>query len=220
MPRYEPLSATESQPNPPPELPSGAPRYQQLHIDQQQARTQTARSPFYCTGCPTLIFPFYDTAVAYLPSRKQITGYISGFLFALGWWLFIDGAVFNAYKYDPAQNMATLSFEDWLPGFLSTLALIIVNVIDREMLMADDSAFEGNHVAMKARGCAFSGITMALGSVGGALAILSLKYIIPGLKGDAIYLGYCIAVQNVLIFASSMTLWFGRNSTEEGNIAI
>ncbi|KAJ3311315.1 hypothetical protein HDV04_004123 [Boothiomyces sp. JEL0838] len=191
MPRYEPLSTTESGAAPPPELPSGAPRYQQLNID-QRTRTPTPRSPFYCNGCPTLIFPMCETALPFLPSRKQITGYLAGSLFALGWWLFIDGAVFNAYKYDPAKNMTVLSFEDWLPGILSSLALIIVNVIDREMLMADDSAFEGNNVAMKARGCAFSGITIALGAVGGALAILSLKYIIPGLKGDAIYLVFVL----------------------------
>jgi hypothetical protein len=28
----------------------------------------------------------------------MITGYLSGLLFAIGWWIFIDGAVFNAKK--------------------------------------------------------------------------------------------------------------------------
>jgi hypothetical protein len=84
--------------------------------------------------------------------------------------------------------MIPLSGEDWIPGILSTFALILVNLIDRESLGADDLAYDGNNVAMKARAFAFFGITVALGSLGGALAILSLKYIIPGLSGDAMYL--------------------------------
>lgn len=84
--------------------------------------------------------------------------------------------------------MNTLTFEDWIPGILSTFALLVVNVIDRESLTADDFSYDGTNVAVKARLCAFGGITIALGSVGGALAILTLKYIIPGFKGDALYL--------------------------------
>jgi hypothetical protein len=106
----------------------------------------------------------------------------------LGWWIFIDGAVFNSVKATPDAHFQTLAVEDWIPGVLSTVALIIVNLIDRESLSADDSAYDGTNVAMKARAFAFMGITIALGSLGGALAILSLKYIIPGYQGDAMYL--------------------------------
>ena len=85
---------------------------------------------------------------------------------------------------------------------------------------ADDSLYDGSNVAMKARGCAFAGITMALGSVGGALAILTLKFIIPGFEGDSMYLGICITLQNFLIFISSMIFWFGRNQEETGGIRL
>jgi hypothetical protein len=127
-----------------------------------------------------------DRFKLFFPTKKAITGYTSGLLFALGWWIFIDGAVFNAVRRQ--DNWQTLAVEDWVPGILSTMALLIVNMIDRESLSADDSAYDGTNVAMKARGCAFTGITIALGSLGGALAILSLKYIIPGYQGDAMYL--------------------------------
>ncbi len=70
--------------------------------------------------------------------------------------------------------------------------------------------YDGSNVAMKARGCAFAGITISLGSAGGALAILTLKYIIPGYAGNAMYLGVCITLQNFLIFISSMVFWFGK----------
>jgi hypothetical protein len=42
-------------------------------------------SPFYCTNLPALC-PSFNFAT---PSRIQIVGYTSGFLFTLGWWLFI-----------------------------------------------------------------------------------------------------------------------------------
>ena len=99
-------------------------------------------------------------------------------------------------------------------------------MIDRESLNAEDDHYDGSNVAVKARACAFFGITVALGSLGGALAILSLKYIIPGLSGDEMYLvtifnkGQAITVQNFMIFISSMILWFGRNSHDEGRLMI
>ncbi|KAJ3314926.1 hypothetical protein HDU93_004733 [Gonapodya sp. JEL0774] len=68
---------------------------------------------------------------------------------------------------------------------------------------------------MKARLCAFIGVTLALGAIGGALAIFSLKYAMPGLTGWDAYFGIGIAVQNLLIFLGSMIFWFGRNSGEE-----
>jgi hypothetical protein len=61
-------------------------------------------------------------------------------------------------------------------------------MIDRESLNAEDEAYDGSNVAVKARACAFFGITIGLGSIGGALAIFSLKYIIPGIEGDGFYL--------------------------------
>jgi hypothetical protein len=186
MPRYEPTPAEQEA-----LLPQAQPqpaRYQQLNVDSApQTQHRAPRSPFVCAGC-TRGFTIPDRLKVIFPSRKAITGYVSGFLFALGWWIFIDGAVYNAYKAQPDGHWQTLAVEDWIPGILSTLALLIVNMIDRESLSADDSAYVGTHVAMKARGFAFFGITMALGSLGGALAILSLKYIMPGLEGDAMYL--------------------------------
>lgn len=48
--------------------------------------------------------------------------------------------------------------------------------------------YDGGSTATKARAFAFFGITLALGAVGGALAVLSLKFIIPGKSADAMYL--------------------------------
>ncbi|KAI8905998.1 hypothetical protein EDD86DRAFT_193613 [Gorgonomyces haynaldii] len=193
-------------------MPTSA-RYQPLQVDAEPRR----RNPFYCAGCFGVLSSWLSAiAGPVLPTRQQVTGYTSGFLFALGWWIFIDACAFNGYLLGQGtKDVLTLSFEDWVPGIVSTLSLVIVNMIDRETLGADDFQYESSSVAWKARACAFFGITLALGALGGALAILSLKYIIPGRQGDAFYLGQGITVQNFLIFASSMVLWFGRNSSDD-----
>ncbi|KAH9273905.1 hypothetical protein BASA83_003901 [Batrachochytrium salamandrivorans] len=181
---------------------------------------QSRRSPFYCGGlCLSFRGIFAQSSAILLHLHRQAVGYIAGALFAIGWWLFIDGMAFNGSVAGKIAVVQT-GFEDWLPGIISTLALIIVNLIDRETLNADDFEYSGPSTACKARACAFLGVTMALGSLGGALAVLSLKFIIPGISGDAFYLGQAITLQNFLIFLSSMILWFGRNSHDEGAITL
>ncbi|KAL2912880.1 Vacuolar protein sorting-associated protein 68 [Polyrhizophydium stewartii] len=176
------------------------------------------RSPFYCGGVCVGCGDLVARSTAWMgPYKRQIVGYTAGALFTLGWWVFIDGVSFNATK---VTNGVAVGFEDWLPGIISTISLIVVNLIDQETLNADDFAYSGHNVACKARACAFLGVTMALGALGGSLAVLSLKFIIPGIHGDAYYIGQTIALQNFLIFISSMVLWFGRNSQEEGAIAL
>ncbi|KAJ3225109.1 hypothetical protein HDU81_008145 [Chytriomyces hyalinus] len=129
---------------------------------------------------------------------------------------FICSALFSACfarvaKLFPSRTMA-VGFEDWLPGILSTISLIIVNLIDKDSLNADDFSYSGSNVACKARACAFIGITMAMGALGGSFAILALKYLMPGLSGEDIYFGVMVTLQNIFIFVGSMTLWFGRNT--------
>ncbi|KAI8903042.1 hypothetical protein EDD86DRAFT_250663 [Gorgonomyces haynaldii] len=147
-------------------MPTSA-RYQPLQVDAEPRR----RNPFYCAGCFGVLSSWLSAiAGPVLPTRQQ---------FALGWWIFIDACAFNGYLLGQGtKDVLTLSFEDWVPGIVSTLSLVIVNMIDRETLGADD--FQCTR---------------------GALAILSLKYIIPGRQGDAFYLGQGITVQNFLIFA-------------------
>jgi hypothetical protein len=90
-----------------------------------------------------------------------------------------------------------------------------VNLVDKDSLNGDDFSHSEPNVAYKARAIAFVGVTMGLGAIGGALAVLSIKYIIPGKIGLAFYFGLTVALQNILIFLGSMTLWFGRNLNDQ-----
>jgi hypothetical protein len=177
------------------------------------------------------------------PKRSQVVGYLAGGLFAIGWWIFLDGitiattmggldacreaAAENCYQV-PNIKLCTNSsclvsspqFEDWLPGIFSTFSLIIVNLVDAESLSGSDFGFESDNVALKSRAIAFIGATMGLGAIGGALTITIIKTIMEKKIAQASYLGTTIVVSNFMIFAGSMVLWFGRNSFNDNQIRI
>ncbi|KAJ1502048.1 hypothetical protein HMI55_003086, partial [Coelomomyces lativittatus] len=113
-------------------------------------------------------------------------------------------------------------FEDWVPGLLSTLALIMINSVDKTLINGNDYLYGGNHVAWKARVFAFIGIALAVGSLGGSITIMCMKYINPGLTGEDSWPGVAIMLQNFFIFISGMVLWLGRNfdNTPEYNITL
>ncbi|KAJ3413903.1 hypothetical protein HDV05_007345 [Chytridiales sp. JEL 0842] len=181
-----------------------------------QPRSSSGRNPFYCSCVPVLFKDLLDRFASRLPDRTQFVGYLSGGLFALGWWIFIDGVTFASTR-DPPLPIA-IRFDDWLPGILSTLSLIIVNLIDKETLNAEDFSYSGSNVACKARACAFIGVTMALGSLGGGFAILALKYIMTGQTGDGFYFGIAISLQNILIFLGYDEHAFNTNIQHEATM--
>lgn len=82
--------------------------------------------------------------------------------FAIGWWAFIDAVIFSRLHDLPVE----IKFEDWVPGLLSTLSLVMVNLIDKSALNATEFTHDGSYVAFKARLWAFLGVTMALVGVG------------------------------------------------------
>merc|ERR1712093_595652 len=84
------------------------------------------------------------------PRKREYLVYFSGFLFAFGWWAFLDATVLSAHAkpisdpdtpYDPVPVHVT--FADWAPGLCATLGMIIVNLIDKARLMTDDDGYGG-----------------------------------------------------------------------------
>ncbi|KAI9140895.1 UPF0220-domain-containing protein [Paraphysoderma sedebokerense] len=162
----------------------------------------SSRSTWLYKDC--LCFNWSDVAVY----KREIIGYFTGLLFSIGWWIFIDAIVVANAKHLPEPIL----FEDYVPGIMSTLGLIMINSVDKSLLSANEySHYGGSGVAWKARLFAFIGIAIAVGSLGGAISILSLKYIAKGLVDQNAWPGVAIVVQNFLIFLSAMMLWLGRN---------
>merc|ERR1712224_939368 len=57
-------------------------------------------------------------------SGAEIAAYVSGLIAAIGWWCFIDAAIFNSGTTDAK---CTLSFAMWLPGIGATLGVVMIN---------------------------------------------------------------------------------------------
>jgi len=60
-----------------------------------------------------------------LPSRSVIVGYTSGILFTVGWWFFFDALIYSKYNNFEESKHVSIGIWDWIPGLISTLALIM-----------------------------------------------------------------------------------------------
>ncbi|ORZ31178.1 hypothetical protein BCR44DRAFT_135426 [Catenaria anguillulae PL171] len=155
----------------------------------------------------------------FAPYWAEIIGYSCGAVFAVGWWLFIDAIMFAGSHALPVS----VAFDDWVPGILNTMALIMINSVDKNLLNGAENLFYGDGgVAWKARLFAFLGVALGIGSLGGSITILALKYINPGYVGEQAWTGFAIVAQNFLIFVSGMCLWLFRSLErgEEYSIAL
>ena len=155
---------------------------------------QTAR-PFRCSVDPACNCLFSSLSPHHSNSclscsrldRPKLIGYSAGFMFAVAWWLFIDALITahmaNASPPSPPSPVPRppVAFEDWVPGVLSTLSLIVVNLIDKESLNASEWSYSGSNVATRARFCAFVGLTMGLGAICGAIVRLCSRLLLPHL---------------------------------------
>ncbi|OMJ29268.1 Vacuolar protein sorting-associated protein 68 [Smittium culicis] len=124
--------------------------------------------------------------------------YASGFLFGIGWWLFIDGIVVAKYT----ENLqVSLGFEDWIPGLIATFGMIIINSIDLSSI-SEDNGFEygGSRLASRVKLLLFIGMALIAGGVAGSFAILVIKYLSSGEAAkNAIYTGITGVAQTILI---------------------
>ncbi|CAG8707614.1 19251_t:CDS:2 [Cetraspora pellucida] len=142
-------------------------------------------------------FPDYDNhRVCLLPfpsftqfieKKRDLGVYVSGSLFALGWWFFIDAVVLSNTIDNDTQP--AIGFEDWMCGISSTLGMLIVNSIDKSRLTADNFSYTGSGIATKARFFLFVGFALMAGGLAGSVTILILKHIVPEAGQPYIYFG-------------------------------
>ncbi|KAG9303198.1 hypothetical protein G9A89_000733 [Geosiphon pyriformis] len=159
----------------------------------------------------------YDNRVCQFPlphlrlgeKKRDVGIYLSGGLFALGWWFFIDAV---AYSSTIEGKEVDITFADWISGITSTLGMIIVNSIDKSRLTADDFTHSGSGVAWKARLFLFIGFAMMAGGLAGSVTVLILKYIIPDIEMPCLYFGIAEVIQNSTIMLSSVVLWIAENT--------
>lgn len=98
-------------------------------------------------------------------SRLRSAGiYLSGILFATGFWIFVDAAL-----YSKVANAGTvhITFVDWLPAICSALGMLIVNSIDKSKLTSDN--YGETSMAWKAKLVLFIGFALLAGGLAGGV---------------------------------------------------
>ncbi|CAG8535892.1 10009_t:CDS:2 [Ambispora gerdemannii] len=141
-------------------------------------------------------------------NKRDVGIYVSGGLFALGWWFFIDAVVCSSTS---NEHKVTLTLVDWMSGIFSTLGLLFVNSIDKSLLVNDDFGYSSNISPWTPRFLLFIGFALMAGGLAGSVTVLILKYIIPEFE---IYFGVAEVAQNTAIMLSSVVLWVAQNSEQ------
>ncbi|KAF8922824.1 hypothetical protein BGZ58_003735, partial [Dissophora ornata] len=131
--------------------------------------------------------------------------YLSGALFALGWWFFMD-AVFRSknWNYDDGFKNVSVAFVDWVPGICSVIGMIVIGSIDKAALRSDSFSFTsdgGTSIAWKARVFLFIGFAFMAGGLAGSVSVMCIKYLLPSYGEIFDFWGICNVVQNGCIMA-------------------
>ncbi|KAG2219012.1 hypothetical protein INT45_013775 [Circinella minor] len=121
---------------------------------------------------------------------RKMGVYLAGMLFALGWWMFVDGLSFSFILPD---RKAYAGFEDWAPG-----------------IALKGTAFDEG-IPWRARLFLFMGFAMLAGGFAGSVSVLVVKYVMHDLEAIDSYIGICTVVQCGLIMLSTAVLWVSQD---------
>jgi len=144
--------------------------------------------------------------------KETILSALSGVVFAIGWWIWIDANVYltTVNKSDPVQ----IQFEYYIPAMGGTLAMIMINGVSWAQI--HDSGFWGD--GPRARIWLLASFTIAFGSILGSLWIAIVIWFSPPKDKPqplSVYPGIAILLQNILIFAAGLLYRFGKPIVDE-----
>lgn len=155
-----------------------------------------------------------------LPSSanaRTIGVYLSGGLYALGAWLFMDAVI-----YSKTANASTVhvTFIDWIPFICSTLGMLIVNSIEKNRLLQDalaSGSFTGSSsTAWQARVVLFLGFALLAGGLSGSIVVLIIKFLIKDFSTyPTVGMGVNNVIGNFCVVLSCVLLWVAQNVEDE-----
>lgn len=141
-------------------------------------------------------------------SLRTVAVYLSGALFAIGIWSFIDIII---YSHTINASVIHVSFIDWVPIICSVLGMIIVSSLEKSKLIGDsftNSKFE-------ARIILFIGFALLAGGISGSIAVLILKFLTKGATMPTLWMGVGNVVGNCCVLLSCIVLWVAQNIEDE-----
>ena len=66
---------------------------------------------------------------------------VSGFLFAVAWWIWIDAILINDSNANGKNSSnSSLNFVEYIPGIVATVALLVTNSVRREDIIGEDTS--------------------------------------------------------------------------------
>mmetsp|Transcript_62488 Transcript_62488/g.76507 ORF Transcript_62488/g.76507 Transcript_62488/m.76507 type:complete len:150 (+) Transcript_62488:61-510(+) len=141
------------------------------------------------------------------PKVSNVGAIISGALFSIGWWLFIDGAS----KCNVKDN-CKVGFIDALPLVGATIFLILFVSFNWELLNADDFEYTGNcsNIAGWSRCMLFFYLLIGIGSMIGGSLLLIMKW---SKQDKFIYFGIMQLIGTLLSLAAAFIWRITRNIT-------
>jgi hypothetical protein len=151
--------------------------------------------------------------------RRTFGVYLAGGLFSLGLWAFFDAAILSAHAHPPYNEPdypvpVHVTFADWVPGLCSLLGILVINLIDKDRIRGEEG-FSDSRAVWRARLFLFVGFALMAGGLAGSVALLVLKYIIPGYPEQYQYYGYANVAENVSLMLSAVVLWIAQSGSGE-----
>ncbi|CAG8641299.1 11470_t:CDS:2 [Funneliformis mosseae] len=147
------------------------------------------------------------------PRTRDIAIYLSGGLFAIGWWAFIDALVYSNHNQGSSFKV---SVEEVMSGVVTTVGMLLVALIDKSIL-SDELYIYTQRTLWKARLLLFLGFTLVASGLIGSVTVFVIKYmnLHESSRGyNDIQFEIAVVVQNVCIMMSSLILLIGQCSSD------
>lgn len=148
---------------------------------------------------PPSLVEFWETkAKAYGPIA-------SGALFGAGWWFWLDAVVCSGVK---------VPFDQYIPGIVATLALVMINCIRRDDLVEYDPFDDGGFC--RSRFWLFLSYVVSFASVVGSVWVLMQHYAANPAAAGNVWPGVAGVFQVSCILGSGLLFFVSRTPVDGG----
>lgn len=160
----------------------------------------------------------FDAAALRLPKSQKLRSigiYTAGALFAIGFWLMVDAAL---YSKTVNASVVHVTFVDWIPFICLTLGMLIVNLIEKSNLFAEGQNLflgDGHSNAWAARVILFFGFSLLAGGLAGSFMVFILKFLLKHYTFPTLGMGVSNILCNGSIMLSCIVLWLSQNIEDE-----
>ncbi|KAI0245021.1 hypothetical protein BJV78DRAFT_1095389, partial [Lactifluus subvellereus] len=124
-------------------------------------------------------------------------------------------AILSAHAHPPYNEPnypvpVHVTFVDWIPGLYS-LGILVVNLVNKDRVRGEDG-FGDSRAVWRAHLILFIDFALMAGGLAGSVALLVLKYVIPG-HPEYQYYGYTNVAENMSLMLFVVVLWITHSES-------